>query len=98
MRACFVVALAQMEPLPLEPLPDSKNKTHSSPAPSATVPINNPIENTVPGTIHTHSVGFGLGETFLLGQLKDHGDDSITFDALYSYSASYTFDLFIDAH
>jgi opacity protein-like surface antigen len=48
--------------------------------------------------IHKHAIGIGLGQTFLLGQFDSHGDSQITADILYSYTASYSFDLLLNAH
>jgi hypothetical protein len=48
--------------------------------------------------IHKHALGIGLGQTFLLGQFDSHGDSQITADILYSYTASYSFDLLLNAH
>lgn len=48
--------------------------------------------------IHKHSVGLGLGQTFLLGNFENRGDDQITFDFLYAYTASYSFDLLVGVH
>ena len=48
--------------------------------------------------IHKHAFGFGLGQTFLLGNFEKKGDNKITADLLYSYTASYSFDLLINAH
>jgi opacity protein-like surface antigen len=48
--------------------------------------------------LQRHGLGFGLGQTFLLGNYSKHGNDKITLDILYSYAASYSFDLLIDAH
>jgi opacity protein-like surface antigen len=48
--------------------------------------------------IHKHAVGFGLGQTFLLGNLEKRGDNKITADLLYSYTASYSFDLLVNMH
>ena len=48
--------------------------------------------------IHHSSVGIGIGETFLYGSFGKNGDDRVTFDLLYSYAASYTFDFFADFH
>ncbi len=55
--------------------------------------------STVPKSmLHSHSFGVGLGETFLAGDFEEHGDNKITTDFLYSYSASYSFDFLINAH
>jgi opacity protein-like surface antigen len=48
--------------------------------------------------IHKHAIGFGLGQTFMLGQFEKYGDNKITVDMLYSYTASYSFDLLVNAH
>jgi len=51
-----------------------------------------------PRRLQQHGFGLGLGETFLLGNYGKHGEDKITVDALYSYAASYSFDLLINGH
>ncbi len=51
--------------------------------------------NSAPGK---HSMGVGLGQTFLMGDFSSNGDDSITTDIFYSYNASRTFDLLISGH
>jgi hypothetical protein len=48
--------------------------------------------------IHQHGLGIGLGQTFLFGNYGKHGQDKITADLLYTYSASYSFDLLVNAH
>jgi hypothetical protein len=48
--------------------------------------------------IHKHALGFGLGQTFLLGTFENNGDDKIAADLLYTYTASYSFDLMLNAH
>lgn len=48
--------------------------------------------------IHKHALGIGLGQTFLFGNFQSKGDDKITADLLYSYTASYSFDLLLNAH
>ncbi|MBF0206277.1 MAG: hypothetical protein HQK53_05255 [Oligoflexia bacterium] len=48
--------------------------------------------------VNVHTIGIAAGETFLLGNFGKHGDDKITFDLLYTYSASHTFDFLVDAH
>ena len=45
-----------------------------------------------------HSLGVGIGQTFLSSELGQNGDDSITLDLYYDYSASYSFDLVINFH
>lgn len=48
--------------------------------------------------VHKHAIGLGIGQTFLLGQLEDKGDNRITGDLFYSYTASYSFDLLVNLH
>ena len=60
--------------------------------------------NTTPGILgmgqpHSHSIGLGLGQTFLNGKFKEYGDDKIAFpDLYYAYSASYSFDFLLNFH
>ncbi len=51
-----------------------------------------------PRRLQRHGIGIGLGQTFLLGGYGKHGDNKITADLLYSYAASYSFDLLANAH
>ena len=48
--------------------------------------------------LRQHGFGVGLGQTFLLGKFADYGDNKITMDLFYTYSASYSFDLIANAH
>ncbi|MBT4790148.1 MAG: hypothetical protein HON90_01130 [Halobacteriovoraceae bacterium] len=48
--------------------------------------------------IHKHAIGIGLGQTFLLDNFEKKGDNKITADLLYTYTASYSFDLLLNAH
>jgi opacity protein-like surface antigen len=48
--------------------------------------------------IHKHGFGVGLGQTFLMGSFEKKGDNKITGDLYYSYSASYSFDLLVNLH
>jgi hypothetical protein len=59
---------------------------------------NNQNSAASPRKLHQHGVGIGLGETFLLGKYSKYGADKITADILYSYAASYSFDLLVNAH
>lgn len=51
-----------------------------------------------PRQLQQHGLGIGLGETFLFGNYGKSGEDKITADILYSYAASYSFDLLVNAH
>ncbi len=55
-------------------------------------------ETSVEREIHKHAIGIGLGQTFLLGQFENYGADQITGDFLYSYTASYSFDVLVNIH
>lgn len=55
-------------------------------------------EQRIPSGVRKHSVGIGIGQTFVAGDFQDTGEDQITWDLLYNYSASYSFDLLIDFH
>jgi hypothetical protein len=55
-------------------------------------------ESRIPNAVQLHSVGIGIGQTFIEGDFDDYGDDQITLDLLYNYSASHSFDLLIDLH
>lgn len=46
----------------------------------------------------SHSIGLGLGQTFLTGDFGQNGEDSITVDLYYKYKASYSFDLMVNGH
>jgi len=48
--------------------------------------------------LQKHSVGIGIGQTFVAGDFGDTGEDQITWDLLYNYTASYSFDLLVDFH
>ena len=55
-------------------------------------------ENTIPQELKVHSLGIGLGQTFVRGNLGEHGQDKITADIFYNYSVSYSFDLMLNFH
>jgi len=55
-------------------------------------------DSQIVSSIKTHSLGVGIGQTFLLGDFSDIGEDSITLDLFYSYAASYSFDFLLNFH
>lgn len=58
-----------------------------------------PAKTTAPaGELNRHSLSLGIGQTFLFGEFKNSGDDSITGDLYYGYSASYSFDMYANLH
>lgn len=50
------------------------------------------------GNIRTHSIGIGLGQTFLTGDFNDNGEDKITADLYYAFKASHSFDFLANFH
>tara|TARA_R110000868_G_scaffold30668_3_gene113187 strand:+ start:229 stop:903 length:675 start_codon:yes stop_codon:yes gene_type:complete len=57
------------------------------------------ISGTSPkGTLNRHSIGLGFGQTFLFEDFEDNGEDKITVDGFYNYSASHSFDLLVNMH
>lgn len=52
----------------------------------------------IPGELNKHSLGIGFGQTFLRSTLADNGNDKITAELYYTYSASYSFDFMANAH
>lgn len=57
------------------------------------------VASDVPGGMNKHSVGLGIGQTFLFSDFEKNGENGITFtDFIYSYSASHSFDFFVDFH
>ncbi len=64
--------------------------------------VNNNIpsasDSRIPDEINKHSIGIGVGQTFLRSDFHDHGTDKITPDLYYNYSASYSFDFMANLH
>lgn len=52
----------------------------------------------IPGGTNKHSIGIGVGQTFLRSDLGENGNDKITPDIYYNYSASYSFDFVANLH
>jgi opacity protein-like surface antigen len=55
-------------------------------------------ETRIPNNDRKHSLGIGIGQTFTAGDFDDTGEDKITWDLLYNYAASYSFDLLANFH
>lgn len=49
-------------------------------------------------SVHKHSVGVGIGQTFLLGDFEKNGTDGISPDFFYDYTASYSFGVLVNFH
>ncbi len=60
------------------------------------------VENNIPigagPGLQKHSLGVGIGQTFLRSDFEDNGEDKITADLYYNYSASYSFDFIANLH
>jgi hypothetical protein len=80
-----------------------KPNMHQLTSESTAKKVNDDIPNggnelRIPGAIRKHSVGLGLGQTFLRSDFHDQGTDKITPDLYYNYSASYSFDFMANLH
>jgi hypothetical protein len=80
--------------------PNTKSQLKEKPVENSEEPEfkSSPAETSTSRSLHQHGFGFGLGETFLMGNYGKNGEDKITADLFYSYAASYSFDLLINAH
>lgn len=85
--------------------PDTSKELKADDAPAASSDSLEESENSsqsvgsaAPRRLQQHGLGLGLGQTFLFGNYGKHGNDKITVDLLYSYAASYSFDLLVNAH
>lgn len=54
--------------------------------------------NNLNSNLKVHSLGLGLGQTFLQGNFDNRGEDKITWDVYYTYSASFSFDMIANYH
>jgi hypothetical protein len=53
----------------------------------------------IPSELNKHSIGIGIGQTFLRSDFHEHGTDKIAIpDLYYNYSASYSFDFTANLH
>lgn len=112
--SCFTpdFSLAQSpEPKPFSPkisTPDTSKELSNDSTPSSSaqieerevrpLPTERSASSAAPRRLQQHGIGFGLGQTFLFGNYGKHGNDKIGVDLLYSYAASYSFDLLVNAH
>lgn len=69
-------------------------EANKNPAPK---PTERP-EPRIPSALKKHSFGVGVGQTFLVGDFENLGENKITWDLLYNYSASHSFDFFANFH
>ncbi len=78
--------------------PNISNLTSDSTAKKVDNNIPSGGDSRIPGDINKHSIGLGVGQTFLRTDFHDHGADKITPDLYYNYSASYSFDFTANFH
>lgn len=84
--------------------PTAKNAPETAPKAKAPVKVEENEEPSVsdngpaPRRLRQHGLGLGIGQTMLFGNYGKYGQDKITADLLYSYAASHSFDLLVDAH
>ena len=62
------------------------------------LPAPKPPPSRIPGRVHAHTLSLGLGQSFLFGKLGKYGEDSITPDLYYSFSASHSFGFSLNVH
>jgi hypothetical protein len=85
-------------------VPETKKQLKNDPPPEEDAdldeekPKSRSKHSAAPRRLQQHGIGLGLGQTFLLGNYGKYGQDKITLDVLYTYAASYSFDLLINAH
>ncbi len=78
-----------------------KPNIHRITSEKAAQKVNNSIPDSsdiILGQLHKHSIGIGIGQTFLRSDLGDNGNDKITPELYYNYSASYSFDFLANLH
>jgi hypothetical protein len=56
------------------------------------------VASEVPSGVNKHSIGLGIGQTFLFSDFQKNGENGITGELIYSYSASHSFDFVVDLH
>lgn len=78
--------------------PNIHNLTSDGTAQKVNNNIPSASDSRIPNEINKHSVGIGVGQTFLRSDFHDHGTDKITPDLYYNYSASYSFDFMANLH
>lgn len=78
--------------------PNIHNLTSDGTAQKVNNNIPSASDSRIPNEINRHSIGIGVGQTFLRSDFHDHGTDKITPDLYYNYSASYSFDFMANLH
>lgn len=75
-----------------------KSKSVERPSDQGSHSSSSHLSSQIPSELKKHSLGIGVGQTFVAGDFADHGENKITWDLLYNYSASHSFDLLTSFH
>ena len=78
--------------------PNIHNLTSDGTAKKVNSDIPEASDQRIPEGVNKHSIGLGIGQTFLRSDFHEHGTDKITPDIYYNYSASYSFDFMANLH
>lgn len=92
------VSISRVQAQDTQIRPNISNLTSDRSAQKVNNEIPDEAEARIPGTVHSHSIGIGIGQTFLRSDFAEHGTDKITPDFYYTYSASYSFDFVSNFH
>ncbi|MGB0453404.1 MAG: outer membrane beta-barrel protein [Bacteriovoracaceae bacterium] len=76
----------------------AKDKTNKPQTKKANPFSRKPLPARTISGIKTHSVGVGVGQTFLNGDFEDNGEDKITGELYYNFKASHSFDFLANFH
>jgi len=67
-------------------------------APDQDIPRKSKNTNSTSKSEKKNAIGLGFGQTILLGDYRDHGDNKLGLDLFYQYQASYSFSLLTNFH
>jgi len=98
MAGVFILSLETIKAEETQVKPNIGNLTSESTAKKVNNNIPSPNEPRIPNEVNKQSIGIGLGQTFLRNDFADNGNDKITPDIYYNYSASYSFDFMANLH
>ncbi len=98
MAGVFILSQQPLHAEEAQVKPNIGNLTSESTAKKVNNNIPTPTEPRIPNEVNKQSIGIGLGQTFLRNDFADNGNDKITPDIYYNYSASYSFDFMANLH
>lgn len=90
----LLLGISNVNAQAIKDLTTSKNANKTAARPTTTS-VQTPR---ITSNLKKHSVGLGLGQTFLMGDFDKHGENEISWDILYNYSASHSFELMAGFH